>query len=160
MMHENSMEKAAFSTYNGHYEFIRLPFGLSNAPSDFNRVITEIIRKITDFTENYFDNLTIHSKDIQKHFQQLNEVFQTIREAALKINYAKCTWLQQSLELFGHIIAKGTIKPHPKKIQAIVNWPILLNVKEVQRFFGMEQLIIIAIMLHILHQLQHHYINY
>jgi len=55
----DAIEKTAFITQKGNYEFLRLPFGLSNAPADFNRILNEIFNEFKDFKEHYFDDSTV-----------------------------------------------------------------------------------------------------
>ena len=66
LMDENSIEKTAFSTPDGHYEFIRLPFGLKNAPSDFSRIMFIILGDLK-FVKIFFDDLIIHSSSLKEH---------------------------------------------------------------------------------------------
>jgi hypothetical protein len=65
-MHPDDIQKTAFTTQDGHYEFLRLPFGLKNAPNDFCRIMAQILGHLK-FVEIYFDNITIHSQDFHSH---------------------------------------------------------------------------------------------
>ena len=65
-MHENSIEKTAFTTKKGHFEFLRFPFGLKNGPAMFNRLIREVLG-ILDYVEIFMDDLIIHSKSFEEH---------------------------------------------------------------------------------------------
>jgi hypothetical protein len=65
-MHPDDIQKTAFTTQDGHYEFLRLQFGLKNAPNDFCRIMAQILGHLK-FVEIYFDNITIHSQDFHSH---------------------------------------------------------------------------------------------
>ena len=90
LMHPDSIEKTAFSTPDGHNEFVRLPFGLKIAPSDFSRIMFIVLGDLI-FVKIFFDDVVIHSKEFYEHLEHLNSVFKRLREAKLKIDAEKCT---------------------------------------------------------------------
>ena len=135
-MAENAIEKTAFTTQNGHYEFLRLPFGLSNAPADFNRIMNEIFHEFKAFEEHYFDDSTVHSINIDQHLIHLEAIFKKLRQVNLKLNFDKCLFIQTEIKLFGHIISDNLIKMDQKKIDLIKDWPIPTNTSELSRFLG------------------------
>ena len=135
-MASDAIEKTAFTTQNGHYEFLRLPFGLSNAPADFNRIMNEIFNEFKEFEEHYFDDSTVHSLDIDQHINHLELIFKKLRQVNLKLNFDKCLFLQKEIKLFGHIIGNNCIKMDQKKIELIKNWPVPTNTSELARFLG------------------------
>ena len=134
-MSECSIEKTAFSTPDGHYEFLRLPFGLRNAPSDFSRIMFMILGDLT-FVKIYLDDITIFSTSIAKHFEHLLIVFKRIKDAQLKMNPEKCFFFLVELELLGHIVSGPEIKMDPEKVDKIKSRLPPRNVKEVQSFLG------------------------
>ena len=87
-MDENSISKTAFSTQDGHFEFLRLPFGLKNAPADFSRMMYMTLGDLP-FVEIYLDDITIHSKTFKDHLQHIKIVMDRLAEANLKINHEK-----------------------------------------------------------------------
>ena len=107
-MSPESIEKTAFSTPDGHYEFLRLPFGLKNAPAEFSRIMHQVLGNLK-FVEIYLDDITIHSKTFDEHVSHIKIVFDKLREANLKINHEKCTWCAKSLRILGHVISEDTI---------------------------------------------------
>ena len=135
-MAENAIEKTAFTTQNGHYEFLRLPFGLTNAPADFNRIMNEIFHEFKAFEEHYFDDSTVHSINIDQHLIHLEAIFKKLRQVNLKLNFDKCLFIQTEIKLFGHIISENLIKMDQKKIDLIKDWPIPTNTSELSRFLG------------------------
>ncbi|CAF1138823.1 unnamed protein product [Brachionus calyciflorus] len=118
-MSPDSIEKASFSTPDGHYEFLRLPFGLKNAPADFSRIMHQVLGNL-NFVEIYLDDITVHSKTFDEHLSHLEIVFKKLREADLKINAEKCTWCAQSLKVLGQIVSKNDISMDPAKIEVKV----------------------------------------
>ena len=136
LLDPSSIEKTAFSTQSGHYEFLRLPFGLSNAPSDFNRIMEEVFREFHDIEENYFDDSTVHSPDNEQHLLDLERIFKRLREINLKLNFYKCLFFQTEIKLFGHIVGNSKLKMDENKIKLIKNWPIPTNTTELSRFLG------------------------
>jgi len=134
-MDEQSIAKTAFSTPDGHYEFLRLPFGLKNAPSKFSRLMFQIFGNLP-FIEIYLDNLTVHSLTIDEHLAHIDIVFRKLEAASLKMNLPKCKWIQNEIKVLGHIINGNNIKMNPEKIRAIEKWKSPINVKQIQQFLG------------------------
>jgi RNase H-like domain found in reverse transcriptase/Reverse transcriptase (RNA-dependent DNA polymerase)/Ty3 transposon capsid-like protein/Integrase zinc binding domain/Chromo (CHRromatin Organisation MOdifier) domain/gag-polyprotein putative aspartyl protease len=134
-LEEDSIEKTAFSTTDGHYEFVKLPFGIRNAPAEFSRIMCILLGGL-DFVEIYLDDMTIHSKNLEDHMKHLEIVFSKLKEANLKLNITKCTFALRSIELLGHIVGNNRVKMDPKKTEAIQNLQVPHTIKEVQTFLG------------------------
>ena len=136
-MDTKSIEKTAFSTSDGLYEFIRLPFGLTNAPKDFNRLMENVFHDFKKFVEHFFDDATAHSSNIDIHLIQIKRILQKLREVNLKLNYDKCKFFQTEIKLFGHIISESVIRMNPDKLKVIRDWPVPTNTKNLSSFLGM-----------------------
>ena len=137
-LHPNSIEKTGFSVNNGHYEYVRMPFGLKNAPSTFQRVMDNIFREfINKFVFIYMDDLIIFSKSLNEHIQHLTLIFKKLREFNLKIQPDKSEFLRKDVEFLGHIITPSGIKPNPSKLKAIEKFPIPKTPKEIKSFLGL-----------------------
>jgi hypothetical protein len=93
---ETSIPKTAFTTTDGHYEFVRTPFGLRNAPSQFCRLM-QILLGPYKFVSVYLDDITIHSKTFNEHIDHIKTVLTVLRKAKLKLNKKKCVWLASSI---------------------------------------------------------------
>lgn len=135
-MNEESIHKTAFSTPDGHFEFLRLPFGLKNAPTDFCRIMQMILGDLP-FVEVYMDDITIHSKSFHEHISHIRQVFKRLREANLRINPSKCTWFANEIKVLGHIVSHNEVKMDPAKISAIIDRARPTNLKELQSFLGL-----------------------
>lgn len=131
------IEKTAFSTQDGHYEFIRMPFGLKNAPATFQRMMNNVLREqIGKICYVYMDDIVIFSTSLQEHIQSLKTVFQRHREVNLKVQLDKTEFLRKETNLLGHVITPNGIKANPDKIKAIQNYPIPKTLKEIRSFLG------------------------
>lgn len=138
-MHKESIEKTAFTCDRGHYEFLRMPFGLKNAPATFQRVMDHVLRDL--ITDNicmvYLDDIIVYSVSLQEHLVALKRVFTTLRQSNLKIQLDKTEFLKREAEYLGHIISDKGVRPNPKKISAIQNFPIPQTTKQIKSFLGL-----------------------
>ena len=121
----------AFSTADGHYEFLRLPFGLQGAPLNFSRLMQLILGDLK-YVEVYLDDITVHSSTFEDHINHLTTVFDRLRTAKLKLNPDKCTFIAKELKLLGFVVSGKSVKMDPEKVSAIVERMPPKNVKEVQ----------------------------
>lgn len=137
-MAKNSIEKTAFTVNNGHYEYTRMPFGLRNSPSTFQRVMDEVLKDLQNkICMVFMDDIIIFSVGLQEHAQNLKLVFSKLREANLKIQLDKCEFLRKEVEFLGHIVTPEGIRPNKKKIEAIKNFPIPKTAREIKSFLGL-----------------------
>lgn len=137
-MHQDSIQKTAFNVENGHYEYLRMPFGLKNAPATFQRVMDHVLKDIQNkICLVYMDDIIIFSTSLQEHISNLKQVFQRLSDAKLKIQLDKSEFLRQNVEFLGHIITPSGIKPNPKKIEAISKFPIPKTTREIKSFLGL-----------------------
>lgn len=130
--------KTAFSTENGHYEFKRMPFGLKNAPSTFQRVMDNVLRGIqNEECLVYLDDIVIFSTSLQEHLERLRKVFERLRKANFKVQLDKSEFLRKEVNYLGHVITSQGVKPNPDKIEAIKKFPIPTTPKEIKSFLGL-----------------------
>lgn len=137
-MCEQDIEKTAFSTDHGHYEFLRMPFGLKNAPATFQRVMDNILRGLqNEKCAVYLDDIIVYSTSLQEHIERLKDVFQRLRESNLKIQLDKSEFLRKEVAYLGHIVTPEGVKPNPDKVKAIKNYPIPKTTKQIKGFLGL-----------------------
>lgn len=87
-MHPDDTEKTAFTIDRGHLEFLRMPFGLKNAPSTFQRLMDSVLRNL-DNVLTYLDDVIIYSTSLQEHIENCRQVFERLRINNLKIQLNK-----------------------------------------------------------------------
>jgi len=139
-MDEQSRKLTAFIVPDGHYEFLRVPFGLCNSPAVFQRFINEVFRDLIreKTVLAYMDDLIIPSIDCETGIRNLRTVLRTASEAGLEINWSKCQFLQRRVEFLGHAIENGCVNPSERKTEAVRKFPEPKTVKQVQSFLGLS----------------------
>lgn len=135
-MHTNDIEKTAFSTERGHYEFLRMPFGLKNAPSTFQRLMDHILRGM-DNVFTYLDDVIIVSTSLQEHIHKLKQVFDRFKINNLKIQLDKSEFLQKQVHFLGHELTADGLKPNKDKIDAVLKFPLPKSQKDIKAFLGL-----------------------
>ena len=135
---ERDIPKTAFVSKYGLFEFTTMPFGLSNAPATFQRVMELALAGLQWKTcLVYLDDVLVFSRDFDTHISRLSEVLDRIRKARLKLKPKKCHFLKEEVLFLGHVVSGNGIYPNPEKIERILQWPRPTKVKEVQSFLGM-----------------------
>lgn len=138
-MHKDHQMKTAFSTDKGHYEFLRMPFGLKNAPATFQRAMNHVLEGLIGKTcYVYLDDIVVFGSNLEAHLRNLEKVFKRLTDFNLKIQLDKCEFLKRETEFLGHLITPEGIKPNPDKIRKIQEWPIPKTEKQIKQFLGLS----------------------
>ena len=131
-------QKTAFCTQEGLYEFNVMPFGLCNAPATFQRLMDSVLAGLQwSACLVYIDDIIIMGRSFEEHLQNLQQVFERLKLAGLKLHPGKCQFLQQKVYFLGHIVSTDGIMPDPKKTSKVEEWPIPTKIQEVQQFLGL-----------------------
>ena len=131
-------QKTAFTTKFGLYKWRVLLFGLANAPSQFMRMMNDILELIKcEFIVVYLDDIMIHSCTLAEHVVHIREVLTLLTEHGLKAKRAKCTWTCQKVDFCSFDIEKDGIHAQEYKTRAVMDWPQAENSKDVRGFLGL-----------------------
>ena len=135
---EVDVPKTAFRTPYGHYEFLVMPFGFTNALAAFMDSMNRVFHPYLDqFLVVFIDDILVYSKDAQEHEQHLKIVLQMLREKNLYVKLSKCDFWLKEVSFLSHIVSAKGIKVDPTKIEVVVNWKPPRNVTEVRSFLGL-----------------------
>lgn len=137
-MSPESVPFTAFITQDGHYEFLRVPFGLCNAPSVFSRMINAALGKLR-FTKVliYLDDILIPGTTITDTLQTLRETLDILQKHGLTLKLSKCFFLETTIEFLGYEISNSTIRPTDNKIEAVKQFPQPTDIHKVRQFLGL-----------------------
>jgi hypothetical protein len=141
--HQIEIEEShkAFTAFSaaplGFYEYSRLPFGAANGPAVFQRLIERCMGDLQPLEcLCYMDDLVVHAPTAQENLQRLDHVLAKLHSAGLKLKPSKCSFLKSKVKFLGHTISANGVEPDPSKIEAVKNWPIPQNHKQLQQFLG------------------------
>ena len=135
---EGNIPKTTFQTRFGHYEFVVVPFGLTNTPIVFMSLMNSIFRKYLDrFVHVFLDDILIYSKNEREHEEHLWIVLSYLRENKFYGKLSKCSFFEKEIHYLGHIISTEGIPVDPEKVKAIMEWLVPKNAHEVRNFMGL-----------------------
>ena len=105
-VHPSDVHKTAFRTRYGHFEFLVLPFGLTNAPATFMHLMHSIFREyLDDFIIIFLDDILVYSKGLGDHIHHVRQTLEILRQNSLYAKVSKCAFFQSSVEYLGHVVS-------------------------------------------------------
>lgn len=135
----DSVAKTAFITPEGHYEYLRMSFGLCNAPFVFQRLMNTIVNELAPGTAfPYLDDILIPSKTYEEGLLKLENVLKALMKHGLTLQPTKCQFLLTKINYLGREISEDGVRPNKLKIQAIIKLKPPINKKELRQFCGLS----------------------
>ena len=132
-MAEEDKVKTAFSYGQGLWQFRVMPFGLCNAPATFERLMERVLNGLQWRTALvYLDDVIVYGGTFEEELERLEEVFQRLRMARLKLSPKKCLLFQKEVSFLGHIVDQDGVRTDPQKVAAVKEWPVPKRVTEVR----------------------------
>jgi len=129
--------KTAFRTHYGSFEWSVMLFGLTNAPTAFQRFINNIFSNLLDVCVMiYLDDILIYLNNMSKHYWHVKEVLKCLCKAGLYTKAEKCEFYSKSVEYLGYIISLSGLTMFDDKVKIIQDWPEPKKVKDIQFFLG------------------------
>jgi len=137
-MTSRAQERSAFCTRRGLYHFKRMPFGLSNVPATFFRLMLRVLSDhLWRIFHCYLDDAIIYATSRRELLERLNTVLSCLKNVGLKVKSSKCTLFKERISFLGHIVSAEGIDPQEEKIQSILDWPVPKCVRDVIAIFGL-----------------------
>ena len=133
---ETSREYLAINTHKGLFEYTRLPFGVSSAPSIFQRTMDNLLQGL-EHVATYIDDTIITGKTEEEHLRNLDEVLRRLEEAGMRLKKKKCVFMGPEVEYLRHRINKEGLQPTEEKVRAITGAPQPTQVSELRAFLGL-----------------------
>ena len=121
----------------GFYECDTMPFGATNAPATFQRLMHDCLGDLNmNWCIVYLDDIIIFSDTKEEHLKRLEAVFQKLSAADLKLKPSKCFFFREEIEYLGHVVSQKGVATNPKKVEAVTKWPTPKTVYDVRSFLG------------------------
>jgi hypothetical protein len=119
------IEKTAFRTHHGHFEFLVMPFSLTNAPATFQALMNDVLHDfIRVFVLVFFDDILIFSDSWSSHLQHVRAVLQRLQEHSLAVKRSKCSFGATTVQYLGHVISVQGVAMYADKVEAVCAWPL------------------------------------
>jgi len=113
-----------------------MPFGLKNAPSEFQNIMNDIFTPYTNFIIVYIDDVLVFSNTIDQHFKHLQIFISVMERNSLAASASKLVLFQTKIRFLGHNIYQGTIKPIQRALALRTNFQMKLKTANRRRFLG------------------------
>ena len=135
---EEDIYKTTFRTKYGNYDFVVVPFFLTNSPVTFMCLMNNVLCPYLDqFVIVFIDDILIYSKNEEDHVKHLAVVLRFLRENQLYAKLSMCSFFQTKVCYLGHVVSKEGIAVDQENIRAIMEWETLKNVDEAISFMGL-----------------------
>ncbi|KAI3744724.1 hypothetical protein L1987_57815 [Smallanthus sonchifolius] len=135
---DEDISKTAFRTRYGHYEFMVMTFGLTNAPAVFMDLMNRVCKPYLDqFVIVFIDDILIYSKNKEEHEEHLRLILELFKREQLYAKFSKCEFWIREVQFLGHVVNEKGIHVDPSKIEAIKNWAAPTTPTEVRQFLGL-----------------------
>ena len=132
---EGDVPKTAFRTRYGHYEFLVMSFGLTNASAPFMDLMNQVFHPYLDrFVIVFIYDILVYSSNLEEHSEHLRIMLQTLREKQLYAKLSKCQFWLDRMTFLGYVTSAEGVSVDPQKIEVMVSWKPPKNVSEVRSF--------------------------
>ena len=129
--------KTGFNTHLGHFEYLVMPYGLTNAPAVFQALVNDMLRDfLNTFVIVYLDDILVFSRTPQEHTRHVRQVLHRLLENRLFVKAEKCVFHATSVEFLGYILEKGRVRADPKKVWVVEEWERPYDRTQLRRFLG------------------------
>ena len=136
LMDEADVQKTAFSTPFGKFEYVRMPFGLKNAPTHFQRSMDIVLSQLFLCSSAYIDDVIIFSKSFQVHLCDIDNVLYALSSHGFTIKPSKCVWAARSVEYLGFEVGEGQLSVPEARVQSINSITLPQTVRQLRSFIG------------------------
>ena len=137
---ESDVSKTTFRARYGHYEFLVMPFGLTDTPATFMDLMNRVFHPYLDqFVIVFIDDILVYTKNAKEHTFHLRIVQQTLRDQQLYAKFSKCEFWLNEIVFLGYIVSRNGIFVDLRKVEAIINWEQLKNDIEICSFLGLAR---------------------
>lgn len=136
---EEDVAKTAFRTHHGHYEFLIMPFGLTDAPATFQTLMNEVFHNfLHKYVLVFFDDILVYSENWAQHLEHVEIILKIMERHQLYIKRSKCIFGQQEVKYLGHVITPEGVRVDPEKVEGIKKWtkPETLKAEGILRSHG------------------------
>ena len=133
--------KNSFRIKFGLYNWLVIPFCLTNAPSSFVRLMNQVLKAFIQKFIFYFDGILNYNKILEEHVEHIQKVLDVIRKRKVFANLEKCTFCIDKVWFLGFVVSKHGMQADEPNIRAIKDWTTLENVNQVRSFHGLANFI-------------------
>ena len=119
LMEPKDQEMTAFVCHAGHFQFTRMPFGVRNAPSMFQKLMDKVLKAVKGYARAYIDDIVVFSSSWEDHVRHVRQVLKLLKQAGLTVNPEKCRWGGTKLRFLGHIVGNGALAIPEDRAKAI-----------------------------------------
>ena len=135
-LEEEHKKRTAFTVGGlGFYEYCKMPFGLTNSPATYQRLMEECLGEYNmKICIIYLDDIIIVGRTFEEHLERLDIVLTRLKECNLKLSAEKCHFMQKKVSFLGHIVSEDGVETDPEKINKVKNWPVPANPDELRSF--------------------------
>ncbi|KAK7264749.1 hypothetical protein RJT34_32359 [Clitoria ternatea] len=135
---KEDVTKTAFRTRYGHYEYLVMPFGVTNAPAVFMDYMNRIFHPYLDkFVVVFIDDILVYSKNREEHVEHLKVVLEILKKKQLYAKLSKCEFWLEEVNFLEHVISQGGIAVDPSKVEAVLKWERPTTITEIRSFLGL-----------------------
>ncbi|KAI5754097.1 hypothetical protein M8J77_005722 [Diaphorina citri] len=137
-VNSDSVEKTAFVTFHGSWQYLAMPFGLRNSAPVFQRAVMQALGNLAhEYVVVYMDDILIIAETVAQALERLERTLSALTKAGFTMNLSKCSFIVPRVSYLGYEIENGKIRPNEKKIEALSRLPPPKTVQSVQQFLGL-----------------------
>ena len=135
LVHPMDRVKTGFTCAKGLFQYRRMPFGLVNAPSSFQRMMAAVLAGLKG-VQVYVDDIIIWTETLEQHTSLVEQVLERLNKAGLTINSEKSEWFMEQVDYLGHTVAYNSIKMNADRVRDYASKPVPRSVKMLRSVLG------------------------